>query len=232
MRWVAPDPKLLGEIWRIGFPIGASFFLEVAVFSVISLLIATLGNTAMASHQIAFNVWDIVYILLISIGSAMATRVGHAIGARDAAGVKRAIACGGSANLLVGGVGMALLLSIPGLIISAYTQDSDIHVMASALIALAALFILIDATQVTVTFSLRAFKDTQYPFYVLCGCYWFITLPVGYWLGIVIADDPQTGTMGFWKAMIGGIALTTIILVFRLRARLRMPLPESSGVQL
>ena len=57
------------------------------------------------------------------------------------------------------------------------------------LIALAGFFIIVDATQVTVTFSLRAFKDTQFPFLVLCGCYWFLTLPVGYWLGIVMAGD-------------------------------------------
>jgi MATE family multidrug resistance protein len=228
LRWVAPDPKVLVEIWRLGFPIGASFFVEVGVFSVISLCIATLGNTAMASHQIAFNVWDVVYIFLISTGSAMGTRIGHAIGAGDRPRVQRAIVCGGAVNLLVGVAGMTVLLIMPGLIISAYTNDSDIHIMASALIALAALFIVIDATQVTVTFSLRAFKDTQFPFYVLCGCYWLISLPVGYWLGIVVATDAQTGTMGFWQAMIGGIALSTIILVFRLRTRLttlqRLPL--------
>lgn len=229
LRLVMPDPAILREIWRLGLPMGASFFLEVAVFSVISLCIATLGNTAMASHQIAFNVWDVVYIFLISIGSAMATRVGHAIGAGDRPGVLRAIACGGGINLLVGLAGMAVLLSVPSLIISVYTDDAAIHAMATSLIALAGFFIIVDATQVTVTFSLRAFKDTAFPFLVLCGCYWFLTLPVGYWLGIVMAEDALSGTMGFWQAMIGGVALTTVILVVRLRWRLASPLPAQAA---
>ena len=87
LKLVAPDLKTLTEISRIGLPIGLTFFLEIAVFSIVALMIATLGDTAMGAHQIAFNVWDVVYIPLISIGSAIATRMGHAIGAGDRQGI-------------------------------------------------------------------------------------------------------------------------------------------------
>ena len=97
--------------------------------------------------------------------------------------------------------------------------------MASALVGLAALFIVIDATQVTVTFCLRAFKDTTFPFLVLCGTYWLLTLPLGYWLGMAQGQDALTGALGFWKAMIAGIALTTAVLLWRLYRTLGRPLP-------
>ncbi len=229
-RWSLPRRAVIGEIWRLGLPMGTSFFLEIAVFSVISLLIATLGNTAMASHQIAFNVWDVVYIFLISIGSAMGTRVGHAIGAGDRPGIYRALYCGGSVNLLIATLCMAVLLGAPALIISAYTDDAAIHAMATGLITLAGFFVIIDAVHITVTFCLRAYKDTLYPFLVLAGCYWLVTLPVGYWLGIVLGDSPEEGTLGFWRAMIGGIALVTLILFVRLRWRLRQVLPVQAEV--
>ncbi len=225
-RWSLPRLAEIGEIWRLGLPMGTSFFLEIAVFSIISLLIATLGNTAMASHQIAFNVWDVVYIFLISIGSAMGTRVGHAIGAGDRPGVTRALATGGSVNMLIALLCMGVLLGAPALIISAYTDDAAIHAMATGLITLAGFFVVIDSLHITVTFCLRAYKDTLFPFLVLCACYWFITLPVGYWLGIVAAETAAAGTMGFWQAMIGGIALGTMILVVRLRWRLKQALPD------
>ena len=64
LRPVLPDPGMIGEIVRVGLPMGLTFFLEVAVYSVVALGIATLGNTAIASHQIAFNVWDVVYMLV------------------------------------------------------------------------------------------------------------------------------------------------------------------------
>jgi MATE family multidrug resistance protein len=225
LRFVAPDPRILREIWRLGLPMGLSFFLEVAVFSVISLFIATMGNTAMASHQIAYNVWDVVYMFLISLGAALGTRVGHAIGAGDKPAVNLAIACGTTITLLVGVACMAIMLAAPDLIISGYTDDEPIHLMAATLVRLAGFFILIDATQITVTFCLRAFKDTLFPFAVLCSAYWLLTLPLGYWLGMVVADNAPDGTVGFWKAMITGIALSTCILIWRLVATLRKPLP-------
>jgi MATE family multidrug resistance protein len=225
LRVVAPSFNAIRQICALGVPMGLSFFLEVAVFSIVALLIATLGNTAIASHQIAFNVWDVAYMFMISIGSALATRVGHAIGGGDKAEVKLAINCGASITLLVGVVCMVPLLSVPALIISAYTDDTAIHGMAITLIKLAALFILIDASQITATFVLRAFKDTLFPLVVLCSAYWLITLPLGYWMGIVTAADPLEGTVGFWKSMIIGTALSCIVLIWRLRKTLQKPLP-------
>jgi MATE family multidrug resistance protein len=225
LKLVLPDFANLKEITRLGLPMGLTFFLEVTVFSVIGLCIATLGNTAMASHQIAFNVWDVVYMPLISIGSAMATRVGHAIGGGDKAKVNLAITCGTSMTLLVGLACMAILLTAPGPIIKAYTNDTAIHGMAITLIRLAALFIALDAGQVAASFCLRAFKDTRFPFVVLCIAYWLITLPLGYWLGIVSADNALDGTVGFWKSMIAGIAVSGVLIIWRLYYTLKKPLP-------
>ena len=227
LKLVAPDLGRLREITRLGLPMGLTFFMEIAVFSVIALLVATLGNTAMASHQIAFNVWDVVYMPLISIGSALATRIGHAIGRGDRPGVNLAIICGSSFTFLVGISSIALLLTAPGLIISAYTGDPDIQAMAVTLVKLAGLFIIIDTAQVAGSFCLRAFKDTRFPFVVSCIAYWLIALPVGYWIGIVSSTSPLEGTVGFWKGMILGIGVSTLLVMWRLNAILRRPLsPE------
>jgi len=145
LRLVAPNLASIGEICRLGLPIGCTFFLEIGLFSVIALLIATLGNTAMAAHQIAINIWDVVYMPLISIGSAMATRVGHAIGSGDRAGLNRAVSCGTAMSILVGSFGMLVLLLLPELITSAYTSDTAIQAQAVYLLRLAALFVIIDS---------------------------------------------------------------------------------------
>lgn len=225
LRFVRPQWSIQREICRLGAPMGLTFFLEVAVFSIIGLAIATLGNTAMAAHQIAYNVWDLVYILLVSIGSAMATRVGQGIGAGARTQVEHAIICGGATNVMIALLCMAVLLLGPELIIGVYTRDAGIVSMVTTLISLAAFFIVIDACQVTATFALRAFKDTAFPFYVLCGVYWLITLPMGLGLGLVLADTPLEGTLGFWKSMIVGVGITTAVLSVRLRNTLRKPLP-------
>jgi MATE family multidrug resistance protein len=223
-RVVAPHWPTLAEIARLGLPIGLTFFLEIGVFSVIGLFIATLGNVAMAAHQIAYNIWDVLYMPLISIGSAMATRVGHGIGSGDPARVKRAVLCGTGMTMLTGLASMILLLSLPGLIVSAYTGDQDIRDLALLLIRLAAFFVIVDSAAVSATFCLRAFKDTRFPFLVTCVVYWLLILPAGYWLGIVQSDTPAAGTAAFWKVLIGGIALSSVLIVGRLYLTLRRPL--------
>jgi MATE family multidrug resistance protein len=231
LRLVSPRPAVLREILRLGLPIGFTFFLEVAVFSIIALLIATLGTSAVAAHQIAFNVWDVVYMPLISVGSAMATRMGHAIGAGDRAGVSVAIRVGTATCLGLALLSMTLLLLVPEAIIRIYTEDVAIRELAVTLVRLAALFILVDAVQVAASFGLRAFKETRFPFIVTCVAYWLFMLPLGYWLGLARAGDAAEGTAGFWRAMIMGIIVVGVLVVWRLRRLLQQPLPAAAPVQ-
>ncbi|PLW67446.1 MATE family efflux transporter [Pseudohalioglobus lutimaris] len=228
LRLVAPDPGVIKEILRLGLPIGLTFFLEIGVFSVISLMIATLGNSAMAAHQIAYNVWDVLYMPLISVGAAMATRVGHAIGSNNHQQVQISVRTGMTATVMVGLASTLLLLTIPQLLIAAYTTDAEIHLIAMRLIQLVALFVVIDSVQVAASYCLRAFKDTRYPFVVMCLSYWLFALPLSWWLGMELATTPADGTRGIWQALIAGICLSTVLITWRLVHTLRKPLPGSA----
>ncbi len=223
LRLVRPDRRAIAGVVRLGFPIGLTFFLEIGVFSVIGMLIATMGVNAMAAHQIAYNVWDVVYMPLISVGSAMATRVGHAIGAGEMPRVMLAVKTGTAMTLLVGLGSTILLLAIPDLIIGAYTGDAAIHAIAVSLIRLVALFIVIDSVQVAAAFCLRAFKDTRYPFVVMCISYWLLALPLAYWTGMVLTDNPAEGTAAIWGSLIAGICVSSALVSWRLYHKLRSP---------
>ena len=230
LRLVAPHLPDIAAIVRLGLPIGFTLFLEVAFFSVIALFIATLGDVAIAAHQVAFNMWDVVYMPLVSFGSAMAVRVGHAIGAGDRSGVRLSIGCGISITILVGLLGMALLLSSPATLVSLYTSDPEITAVAIILVRIAGIFIAIDSAQVAASFCLRAFKDTRFAFFALCLAYWLITLPLGYWQGIVVADNALDGTVAFWKSLIAGITVSSVLVIARLYMTLRKPLPQAEAV--
>ena len=226
LQYTAPNFGRLQEIIRLGLPIGLTYFLEVAVFSIIGLFIATLGNIAMASHQIALNVWDVIYMPLMSVGAAMATRIGHAIGAGDREGVILSVRCGTVITIVSGFAIMLLLLASPGSIVRVYTEDTAIYTMAVVLVRLAAFFMVLDAVQVAAASTLRAFKETRFPFLVMAISYWLVALPLGYWLGIVRAQNPTEGTVGFWYAMIAGIAVAAVLVVWRQQRLLRRPLTE------
>lgn len=221
LRLVPPRFREIWEILKLGAPIGLTFFLEIGVFTVVGLMIATLGNSAIAAHQIAYNVWDVIYMPLISVGSAMATRVGHAIGSGDLERIGLSVKAGTGLTLLVGIASTLLLLLIPDALISVYTSEPEIHSIAIRLIQLAALFIVIDSFQVASSYVLRAFKDTRYPFVVTCLIYWLMALPLAWWLGMEVATTPGDATASIWLALIGGIGAATVLIGWRLYRRLQ-----------
>ena len=217
-RWLQkPDRQRITEILVVGLPVGMTFFLETGVFAAITLLIATLGDTAVAAHQIAINIWDVFYIPMVSIGSAMATRMGHAIGAGNAQGVRMALRVGALIGTLIGLITMAVLLLFPNAIINAYTASADIRSLALQLLRLAALFIMIDVVQILGSFVLRAYKETRFPFIVVTFSYWGLALPVGYLLAIHWGDGSVEGTVDFWYATILGITVATLLISWRVR---------------
>ena len=221
-RWLGgPDWGRISEILVVGFPVGLTFFLETGVFSAITLLIATLGDAAVAAHQIAINVWDVFYIPMVSIGSAMATRMGHAIGARNAHGVRMALRVGAALSTLIGLLATSLLLLFPDAIIGAYTQSEDIRDLALRLLRLAALFIMIDVVQIVGSFVLRAYKETRFPFIVVTLSYWGLALPLGYLLAIHRGGGSPDGTVDFWIATILGIGVAAALITWRVRRLLR-----------
>jgi MATE family multidrug resistance protein len=228
LRRVAPRGATIAGIVRLGLPMGTTFFIEVAFFSVIALLIATLGDIAIAAHQIAFNMWDVVYMPLVSFGSAMAIRLGHAIGTGDRAAVNLSIFCGTSFTVLLGLIGMTILLSARNSLATLYTGNTEILAVAVNLVGLAGFFLAIDSAQVAASFCLRAFRDTRFPLFAMCLAYWLITLPLGYWLGIASSDNALDGTVAFWHSLIVGITVSSALVFLRLYRTLRRPLPGES----
>ena len=217
-KWLQPpDRQRISEILIVGIPVGLTFFLETGVFAAVTLLIATLGDVAVAAHQIAINIWDVFYIPMVSIGSAMATRMGHAIGAQNPSGVKMALRVGALLCGMIGALTMLLLLLFPEAIIGAYTQSTEIHALAMKLLRLAALFIMIDVVQILGSFVLRAHKETRFPFVVVTVSYWGLALPLGYFLAIASGNKGTDGTVDFWYATIIGIAFATALISWRVR---------------
>lgn len=223
-RLVAPNAAQLKEILRLGIPIGMTFFLEVGVFSLIALMIATLGDTAMAAHQIAFNIWDMFYIPMLAVGTAMATRIGHAIGAGDPDRVRRALFVGSMLAAAISLLTMAALLLMPDLIIALYSDSAEIRQLATRLIRLAALFILMDAVQIVGSFIMRAYKETRFPFVVTMVSYWLIALPIGWWFGLQTGASPEDGAAAFWLAIIVGISICAALIAWRVTQLMRRPL--------
>ena len=215
-RFSAPDFALMWRLIRLGLPIGIAIFFEVAVFSVVTLLIGRLGVDAVASHQVASNVGGITFMVPLALGMAATIRVGYNVGANDLPGARRSgfVAVGASGVFAV--LAAVVLLTLRQQIASAYTSNSAVVEIASGLLLFVALYQFVDDTQVTAVGALRGYKDVRAPMFTAVFAYWGIALPLGAVLGFGLLGFDAWGVQGFWTGLVGGLAVASVILLARL----------------
>jgi MATE family multidrug resistance protein len=197
----------LRRLFLLGAPAGASIFVEIAIFALVTSLIATFGQLPLAGHEVALQCASTTFMVPFAISSATSVRVGHAIG-------RMRIGIGTAANVIAAGwsgvgVGAAfmlcasvVLLTIPARIAHIFTPDPGVIAAAVPLLLIAAGFQFFDGVQITATGALRGAGNTHAPFITQLIAYWFVGMP----LGILLGFHEKLGATGLWLGLL--IALT------------------------
>jgi MATE family multidrug resistance protein len=197
----------LRRLFLLGAPAGASIFVEIAIFALVTAVIATFGPLQLAGHEVALQCASTTFMVPFAISAATSVRVGHAIGRMrlGTATAANAVAAGwsgigtGAAFMLCASV---LLLSIPAQIAHIFTPDRNVIAAAIPLLLVAAGFQFFDGVQITATGALRGAGNTYAPFLTQLVAYWVIGMP----LGILLAFHERLGAAGLWLGLL--IALT------------------------
>lgn len=216
-RPVAPRAAAMGELLRLGIPIGVSYLVEVTAFTFMAILVARFGTVAMASHQITSNLTGVVYMIALAIANATSTLVAQSIGAGNP---ERARAVAGTGLRLAMAAAALTAISVwvaRGAIASAYSSDAAVVAAAIAPLSALAVFLIFDSLQTQIGFILRAYKITTLPMVVCVVSMWGVGLGGGYLL--TVAADPagawgalhgsRTGALGFWIAGVASLALAS-----------------------
>lgn len=226
--WERPNWREIGGMLKLGLPIGIAYFAEISAFSAVCLLVARFGVFAMASNQIALNFASLVFMVPLSLGVGLITRVGQALG--DGNPVRaRFIAWVGVAMSL--GFGLLSAISIALFrhqIAAAYTSDPEVRALTANLLLFAALFQLSDATQVAASSAIRGYKITTMPMLIHLAAFWGVSLPLGCILGLApdwfplpLRPAQPMAAAGFWIGLVIGLSLAASLLV-RLLNRLSL----------
>ncbi len=204
-----PDFSRVRRLLRLGFPAAMQIGLETGVFAVVTVLIGTLGATALAGHQIALTTVSMTFMMPLGISSAAAVRVGQAIGRGDPVGAARS----GWTALAFGAIVMSIaaltLLSIPHMIARWFTPEPALIAAGVVLLRVAAFFQLFDGLQVVGTGALRGAGDTRTPMLCHFAGYWGIGLPVG----AILCFHYGLGAPGLWIGLSIGLILIGVVLV-------------------
>jgi len=211
-RWHA-----IAELLRVGLPMGVTLFMEASLFVAVALVIGRLGETTVASHQIALNVASVTFMLPLGLAMAITVRVGHAVGRNDRVGVRWAGFTGIALTLATQLAASLLMLLLPQTLAQLYTRDPAVVALAAQLLVLAGLFQFSDGIQVAANGALRGLKDTRLPMLITCIAYWAIGMSSGWWL----AFQMGYGARGMWMGLIAGLSTAALLLFWRFWAKTR-----------
>lgn len=198
---------------RLGLPAGGQMLIEVGVFASATALAGWVSATSLAAHQIAIHMASVTFMIPYGLSSAAAVRVGQAIGRRDADG---AIVAGWTA-ILLGVAFMAtaalVFLTVPGLLIRAFSDDSEVIATGVRLLFVAAVFQLFDGLQGVTTGALRGLGDTRTAMLWNLAGHWIVGLPLGY----LLCFRWGYGLVGLWWGLSVGLVIcgTSLIVVWR-----------------
>ncbi len=205
-----PDKRRLVQMWKLGWPIGFSYFLEVSLFSFIVFLIAKFGEDYVAAQQVVISLTSLIYMIPQAVGTAATARISHALGrgerqrARYRAGV--AVGMGWVSALVV----MLLMVVLRYPLAGVYTRDAQVLAIAVNVVLFAALFQLFDFTQCIASYALRGYKVTRAPMLIHSISFWGLGLLPGY----ALANYAGMGIYGFWTALIISLAAAAVGLVW------------------
>ncbi len=207
-----PQLKAQVKLFKLGFPVAAALFFEVTLFAVVALLVAPLGSTVVAAHQVAINFSSLVFMLPMSIGAATSIRVGHMLGEKSTEGARIASHVGILVGLSTAVFTALLTVVLREQIALLYTDNRVVITLAMQLLIFAAIYQCTDAIQVIAAGALRGYKDMRAIFNRTFIAYWLLGLPTGYVLGLTDWIVEPMGAQGFWVGFIVGLSSAAIML--------------------
>lgn len=211
-RFSRPDTDALKQMWKLGWPIGLSYFLEASLFTFIVWLIADLGSRYVAAQQVVLSLSSLVYMIPQAVGAATTVRIGYAIGKRQFVRARyisgTALLCGGILALCT----CAFLMVFRKPLVALYTDDAAIIGIAASVLVFTAVFQVFDFTQCIASYALRGYKLTRVPMMIHAVAFWVLGLLPGY----ILAYRFEMGIYGFWTALVLSLATAAVVLVWYL----------------
>jgi MATE family multidrug resistance protein len=205
------DIPVIKKILRLGLPSGVQYFFEVGAFSFAAIMVGWLGTVQLAAHQIALNLASISFMAILGISAAGGIRVGNAVGERDIQKIRlagfTALGLGGAFMFFSGLIFIFMRHKLPYI----YIDDPDVHIYASSLLIIAALFQISDGVQAVGIGVLRGLTDVKGPTIITFIAYWIIGLPIGYLLGFIL----NMNVLGIWIGLMLGLTASAIMLSLR-----------------
>ncbi len=216
VRLWRPDWDMLARVFRLGLPIGFTGLSEVGLFAASAVMMGWLGTVALAAHGIALQLASMTFMVHLGISNVATIRAGNAYGRRDPAHLARGAITATGMSLIIAALTIIVFVIWPEPLIDLFMQRSEparaqILAVGVGLLAMAALFQLVDGAQAVALGLLRGIQDTKVPMILAGISYWVIGIPVSYLLGFVAGLEG----IGVWLGLVVGLGVAALLLNLR-----------------
>ena len=215
-RFWRPDWHAMGQVWRLGVPIGLTGLAEGGLFQASALMMGWIGTVELAAHGIALEVAALSFMLHVGLSSAATIRIARFDGKGQRAALRRAAVVALLLSLVLAVVSVVVFVALPRPIVRLFLdmakpESAEIVAYGVVLLTVAALFQLADGMQVMALGMLRGLQDTRVPLLLASVSYWLIGIPCSY----VLAFPMGYGGVGLWLGLVVGLFFAAASLLWR-----------------
>ena len=208
------------KIINLGTPSALQMFFEVALFTGAIWLCGMVGITSQAANQIALSLASLTFMVAMGLSVTAMIRVGNQKGLGDYVKLRR-VAFSIYLQAIILEIIFAIIFIVfhnqmPKLFVDLsdvenLAKNSEVMVIASQLLLVAAIFQISDGIQVVVLGALRGLQDVKIPMYVTFLAYWVVGFPISIYLGLYT----ELKAVGVWIGLLAGLTTAAIFLYWR-----------------
>jgi MATE family multidrug resistance protein len=211
-----PDWEVLRRVFGLGWPIGLTGLAESGLFSASAIMMGWIGEIELAAHGIALQLAATTFMVHIGFSQVATVRAGRALGRHDEENLRKGGISVITMSLIFALFTVLLFLVFPRPLISFFIDPFEpardqLITIGISLLALAAVFQVVDALQAMALGLLRGVQDTTVPMVMAAISYWVIGLPAGYLLAFTFGF----GAEGLWWGLVVGLSAASVLLMWR-----------------
>ena len=210
-RFWRPDTEMMGRVFRLGLPIGLTTLAEVGLFEATAVMMGWLGTVPLAAHGIALQTASATFMVHLGFANVATIRAGNAAGRGDPGHLSRGARTVLFLSLVTALLTIAAFLTVPEALVSLFLDPADpardaIVALGASLLAMAAVFQLVDGAQVV-----AIGQDTRVPMVIAILSYWVVGIPASWFFGFALG----WGAVGIWMGLVLGLTCAAVALLVR-----------------
>ena len=186
--------QILGKILKVGLPSAGENLLWIGQYMVAFSFVGLLGSASLSVQSVYFQISVFIFLICTAVSLATEVIVGHLVGANkfDEAYKQAfdALKIGVSTTWVI----VVIFWIFKEQIMSVFGVDESIKDIMRPLFTLSLVLESGRGFNIIMVNSLRASGDARFPFIIGAIFMWGVSLPVGYYLGIVC----EYGIVGIW----------------------------------